>query len=123
MNAPLSAAEIARRMPLWCALAELFLDTDLPEIWIPGIARAIVDGGWTMAEADHALRWEVRPAFYFNALDVAGEWAGWHEDDVRRLVLAAREPGWLKRSVLGQNRFMPGYWAEIVAEVTRLRAA
>ncbi|CAN5288552.1 hypothetical protein BH10PSE15_BH10PSE15_03830 [soil metagenome] len=109
-------------MPLWCALAELFLDTDLPGIWIPGIARAIVDGGWTLAEADHALRWEVRPAFYFNALDLAGEWAGWRDEDVRRLVLAARAPPWLKRMVLGRNRFMPEYWPEILAEVARLRA-
>jgi hypothetical protein len=117
---PLAKREIARRMPLWCALAELFLDTDMPEVWIPNIAGVIVRDGWSLDEADHALRWEVRPAFYHNLLAVAGEWAGWHDADVRRLVLATRAPGRLTRALLGTSRFMPLYWPEIAAEVTRL---
>lgn len=119
---PLDDAAIARRMPLWCALADLYLDTDMPEHWVPAIADVIVRDGWTIAEAEHILCWEVRPAFYGNLLQVAGEWAGWHEDDVRRLVLAGRDIGPLRRTLLGSKRFMPGYWPDIVDEVSQRRA-
>jgi hypothetical protein len=109
-------------MPLWCALADLFLDTDMPEHWVPTIANVIVRDGWSIEEAERVLRWEVRPAFYFNLLDIAGEWAGWRDEDVRRLVLAARNPKGAKRLLLGENRFMPAdYWPQIIDEVGRLR--
>ncbi|WP_447727384.1 DUF7079 family protein [Sphingomonas koreensis] len=115
--APLDSAEVERRLPLWTALADLFLDTDVM-LSVPYIARTIVEGGWQIDEAEAALRWEVRPAFYVNLLDIAGEWAGWHPDFVRERVLEKRGTG---RIVIGNDRFMPKEWNAVVAEIARLR--
>lgn len=113
--------EIKRRLPLWIALADLFLDTD-EMLQVPHVVRAIVEGGYDLDDAEAALRWEVRPAFYFNLLDIAGEWAAWHPDFVRERML---ETGmnWKHRLILGRNRFMPDKaWPAVRAEVARLRA-
>lgn len=120
MTAPLDEAEVARRLPLWTALSDLFLDTDVMSS-VPHIARTIVSGGWRLAEAEEVLRWEVRPAFYRNLLSIAGEWAGWPEDVVRDAVLKARDRR-MTRIAIGQDRFMPEEWSAVIAEVERLRA-
>ncbi|MDF2381729.1 hypothetical protein JMG10_09655 [Nostoc ellipsosporum NOK] len=114
-------ARIARRLPLWIALADLFLDTDAM-LQVPNVARTIVEGGYDLADAETALRWEVRPAFYFNLLDIAGEWAGWHPDFVRERIIEVAARGWKHRLVVGRRRFMPDRaWRAVVAEVERLR--
>lgn len=120
MTASDEPAEIVRLVPLWTALADLFLDTDAM-LSVPYIARTIVEGGFTVAEAEHALRWDVRPAFYRNLLSIAGEWAGWPEDYVRERVLAMRGAR-LERLILGSEFFFPRVeWAAVVAQVDRLR--
>lgn len=116
-SAPLEPAEIERRLPLWIALSDLFLDTDVTPM-LPYIARTIVEGGWSIEAAEAALRWEVRPAFYHNFLDVAGEWAGWPDAYVRERVLERRGTA---GDVIGSDRFMPEEWRAVVAEVERLR--
>lgn len=117
---PLASAEIERRLPLWTALADLFLDTDVMHC-VPHVARVIVEGGWRVEEAEDLLRWEVRPAFYRNLFNIAGEWAGWHPYEVRRAVLDARGEK-LGRFLIGRNRFMPrAAWRAVVVEVERLR--
>lgn len=121
MTSRWDAAQIERRLPLWTALADLFLDTDAM-LSVPYIARTIVEGGYDLEDAEAALRWEVRPAFYFNLLDVAGEWAGWHPDFVRERVLEAAS-GKMHRLILGHSRLMPyEEWRAVVAEVERLRS-
>ena len=117
---PPDSAEIERRLPLWTALADLFLDTDVM-LCVPNVARVIVEDGWSIDEAEEALRWEVRPAFYRNLVNIAGEWAGWDPHEVSRAVLYARG-GRIDRFVIGRNRFMPRRaWRAIAVEVARLR--
>ena len=83
----LSEDEIQARMPLWCALAELFLDTETQAADYHAIARAAREGGFSAAEVCDILEREVFPAFVFNLMDIAGEWAAFHPDDVRERVL------------------------------------
>lgn len=119
-SASLDPAEIERRLPLWTALADLFLDTDVM-LSVPHIARTIVDGGWSTVEAEEALRWEVRPAFYRNLLSIAGEWAGWDPREVRQAVVEARSDK-MGRFLIGRNRFMPrAEWRAVVTEIERLQ--
>ena len=84
---PLTDAEIARRMPVWVAMSDLFLDT-YPFDWtIRHITRVIDEAGFTAAEARAIFREEVGPAFAGNLLSVAGEWAMFGEELVRDEVL------------------------------------
>lgn len=84
---PLTETEIARRLPVWVAMSDLFLDT-YPFDWtIRHITRVIDEAGFTAPEARAIFRDEVGPAFAGNLLVVAGEWAMFGEDIVREEVL------------------------------------
>ncbi|WP_459205636.1 DUF7079 family protein [Pseudomonas sp. MLB6B] len=69
----------ATRLHLWQALSELFLDTEVGEATLDGIARTLCTTGYTLAEAERILWAEVYPVLRHNLYSPAGEWAGWSD--------------------------------------------
>jgi hypothetical protein len=116
--AVLSQDQINRRLPLWMALADLFLDTE-DDLFITNVHNIADRNGFTVSEVDAILRWEVRPALYHNLLSVAGEWAGWEEDWLRNhMMRSIRSRHWLCSwpfISLCRNWFMPKEWPAIQA--------
>lgn len=114
MAAPtFTETEITRRLPLWEALGNLYLDTK-SDTFVPLVVKAAQEAGFSLDEVEHILKWEVRPALYFNYIDGAGEWAGWNSEWLVQRILDCMG----KRSdalLLGETRFMPDEWPEIQA--------
>ena len=110
--------EIAARLPVWTALSDLFLDTELDERSYDHIAQVIRAAGLTGAQAHLILETEVAPAFYVNF--AAGEWAGWPEASVRTEVLRYLNGGWFRRGCarLGARISRAMYW-DAWSEVAR----
>lgn len=84
----LSAEEIDRRAPVWRALSDLFLDTELNAQDFRAIADTIKAAQFSVAEAEEILRREVAPVFGRNLLNTAGEWQPWEEEQVREMLCA-----------------------------------
>lgn len=72
--------EIERRKPVWSALSELWLDTELSEDDLPRIAGVMKNSGFTVPELRNIYLFEVAPVVFPNLLVVAGEWAGFDEE-------------------------------------------
>ena len=84
----LTEQEIARRLPVWVALADLFLDCPQGESGFRWSARTIYEAGYTLPEARAILFYEVAPAFFRNRSVYPGErWTVWLDDEVREMVL------------------------------------
>lgn len=113
-----SPEDIERRLPLWEALANFYLDTE-SDAFVPLAADAARTGGFSPAEVEDILRWEVRPALYTNLVSVAGEWSGWDRDWlVERIVDTASRPhNPLTGPLIGHNRFMPDEWSALQAAI------
>lgn len=117
-NAQLSDPEIARRLPVWCALSDAFLDTELDAQAYRHMADVICAQGFAAAEAEAIFRKDVAPAFACNLWSVAGEWAGWPEATVRERVLeggGGMIATFVNRVALG--RFLDEEWARIAAHL------
>lgn len=97
---PLSPDEIARRAPLWVALSDLFLDTEMQAVHYQGIVDAARDGGFAPDEVITILNEEVAPVLNFNLLQVAGEWAMFDPDWVVARVSARLAYGSRRRPIL-----------------------
>ena len=82
--------EIERRLPVWVALSDLFLDTEFDEIACRYVAQRLRSSGFGLQALEDILCNEVAPAFGPN-LVVAGEWSGWSPEAVRDIVLAHLE--------------------------------
>ncbi|HZM45123.1 MAG TPA: hypothetical protein VFC14_09860 [Burkholderiales bacterium] len=72
--------QIERRRPLWIALSELWLDTELFSADLERIARVMADSGLTIEALREVYLFEVAPVVSRNLLTTAGEWAGFDEE-------------------------------------------
>ena len=110
-----SPAEIERKLPVWHALSELFLDTELQPLDYEHIARRISRSGFTPGELRAILEKEVAPAFVVNLLSVAGEWVPWQEDEVRDIMARSDrslpQMRWFKRRLF--RRHLQSEWDKI----------
>jgi len=114
-------SEIKRRIPVWCALSDLFLDTELQASSHRYVAKIITQSGFSSKEAEAILRDEVAPVFHVNLWTVAGEWTSWTEKDVEEMIVERlnhpvwwQKIGWLRGLIL--NRVMARVekdWQEI----------
>jgi hypothetical protein len=76
----LDGDEIERRKPVWIALSDLWLDTELTEDDLRRIAEVMRRSGYGVEELREIYLFEVAPVVFPNLLSVAGEWAGFDEE-------------------------------------------
>ena len=125
--------DLPRRRPVWLALSDLFLDTDV-SLFQEANARLLAASPYSLEELDTILREEVYPACSFNPWSVAGEWAGewagfdpdWLEGRICRGDAPPRPwwrrwPRYLSLGWRWPTR-LPAEWSDWRAEVIRLRA-
>lgn len=76
------------RRPVWGALSELFLDTELMPDDFERIGQLLAQSPYSLEELDEILLWEVFPACFPSMLTIAGEWVmfdrDWLEARIRR---------------------------------------
>jgi len=91
--------EIARRRPVWMALSELWLDTELDEGDWERLAAVLASSPYDVHQLRAIHDAEVAPAVGDNLFSVAGVWDGFDEDWLvsRCVEVADRRQGWLRR--------------------------
>lgn len=70
----MSPEELRRRRPLWEAMADLFLDTEV-RWFVPAVGWACARSGLDEATLERIFWDEVYPEAILNLLQVAGDWA------------------------------------------------
>ena len=92
-------AELARRRPLWIALSELWLDTELGNSDLKWIASRLVATGYAWTEIERICLQEVAPALFDNPGAPAGSGAGfdpeWLEDRILNLIGRPDHDAWV----------------------------
>ncbi len=63
-------------MPVWAALSEFYVDTQLTAQDFDAIASKLVDSGYTLLQVKDIDKYEVRPLLFTNLLSAAGVWSG-----------------------------------------------
>lgn len=93
--------ELARRRPLWSAMSDLFLDTEVR--WsVPFVAHVCAESGYDDEALERIFWAEVFPEAIPNMLTVAGEWAMLELNETA-LIHRANHPSipWLTRRAHG----------------------
>ncbi|MFT3924493.1 MAG: hypothetical protein QM778_18285 [Myxococcales bacterium] len=85
---PDAASDLDRRRPVWSALSELYLDTELDGADHARIALVLQRSGYSLDQAEEILYRELHPVLIGNLLSGLGEWAGFDERWVEQRVLA-----------------------------------
>jgi hypothetical protein len=117
------ADDLARRRPVWEAMSEFFLDTQLESADHARIAEILMASGYSLNELDYILWREVSPVLWSNLASMAGIWDGFDMKDVEEQILRrpagrlrswwcrisggrlANEPWQAVRSILAQRHY------------------
>jgi hypothetical protein len=70
----------SRRLNVWRALSNLFLDTEVDEVTFKYIARTVLESKYSPPEIYSILWGEVFPVLEGNLKSVAGIWEGWPDE-------------------------------------------
>ncbi len=101
----LTETNIRGRRPVWVALSDLWLDTELQDRDLDHIARALHDSGYDRDALDRILAEEVAPVVYLNLYSVAGVWTGFDPDWLcAEISRALRKRGPIRAWLLRRRR-------------------
>ncbi|ESS70295.1 hypothetical protein MGMO_124c00260 [Methyloglobulus morosus KoM1] len=76
----LTDEELQRRKPLWTALSELWLDTEIDTVDIQRIVQVVAGSSYSVAKLNEIYLYEVAPVVGANLLIPAGAWQGFDEE-------------------------------------------
>ena len=80
--------DLERRVPVWEAISELFVDSATDERDIAYIAARLRDSGYDDATLHAIHASEVAPVCAWNLLGIAGIWQGFQREWLTRAILA-----------------------------------
>lgn len=115
--------QLEDRRPVWLAMSELFLDTELSRGDVAHMAEALAASPYELPELQAILFDEVAPVLGSNLVSPAGVWSGfdpaWLEQQiVRRARRPLRRPRWL-----GSGRLVRASWRQLESQILRVRAS
>ena len=113
---------LASRLPVWLALSELYLDTELPPDQVEHLAKTLAASPYSRAELEGILLTELHPVLVTNLRVVAGAWTGFDPTWLQGQILARSHrrlcwPSWL----LSMRRSMLARAAPLLTRVETLR--
>ena len=95
MQMKTASEDIGNRLPVWEALSDLFLDTELQPTDLEHMGRILAESPYTFDEIETILYSEVYPVCIWNRRSVAGEWAGFDRSWLQEAILRHQE-SWIK---------------------------
>lgn len=109
------------RFPVWDALSEFFLDTELQEADYDRIAKTLAHSNYSISALKEILDYEVYPACKWNLCSIAGEWAGFHPDWIMERIAPRKD----KRPKLRMPRLnwwmLRDHWNEVSSKIEAIR--
>jgi len=82
--------DLERRRPVWEALSDIFLDTELENSGRIYIAQQIIASNYAPLEIHHILWNEIYPVLKSNLQSVAGVWSGFNIDNLEQQILSGK---------------------------------
>ncbi len=95
-------AVIQTRSPIWEALSEFFLDTELGDKDYLRISQVLAASPYSVKEVEDILRFEVYPVLIDNLQSPAGGWEGFDTQWLREQI----EPKLNKRPLIRRPLFL-----------------
>lgn len=120
-------SDIKWREPIWVALSDFYLDTELQEADFKSIATTILESPYSLKEVKQINKHEVFPVLYPNLLSIAGEWAGFDEQWlITEISRTLDNKNKLKQVITNGSYFMlkwmlRDYWEQLETVYTQMK--
>jgi hypothetical protein len=106
---PLSEEEITDRLPVWEAIAELWLDVEMRDSEIKYVAQRLAQSKYSMAELEGIYLYEVAPVVHLNLRGKEGEQASFPIEWLRDEILKHLAKGGYHGNTADQEAYLTEY--------------
>ena len=115
-------AQVEERLPVWKALSEFFLDTDLQPKELEQIAQSLAATNYSEQRLEEFLNFEVCVACRWNIF--SGRWGGFEDGWLRKKIISYYDwMPWLKKVHILRHRSMyERYWNIVKPRISQIRA-
>ena len=126
MKLKISPDEINERKPIWVALSEFYLGTELTPDDFKIIAKTFRQSKFSLDEIRHIDKYEVFPVLQTNLLNIAGEWAMFPENWlIEKITKRIRKRNWFNKIMINifhwKFRWMlDDKWEKVTEEYKKL---
>lgn len=108
------SVDLENRRPVWDAMSEFYLDTELDADDLERIANVLRSSVYGEAELDLIMFDEVFPVLIPNLHSVAGEWAGYDLDSLEAAILERRNRRLkLPSAMIAGRSLVRGHWRTV----------
>lgn len=111
-SAVLSEQEIADRVPVWEAIAELWLDIEMKPGELKYIAQRLAQSKYSLAELEGILLYEVAPVVHLNLRDTEGEQHSFPIEWLQAEILKHLEKAGSHRTTPEEEAYLTEYVAD-----------
>ncbi len=115
---------IENRKPIWNAISEFYLDTELQKADYDRISKILIASNFSVEELKDIDLYEVFPVLKENLLSVAGVWTGFNENWLNKAcekVYFKRKHRFFRWKIRFYNRFLYSmrkvHWTEIESRI------
>lgn len=98
---PLTREEIDKRFPLWEAISQLFIDTEIGAYEHGRVVEEIMKFDCSFEEAENIFLYEVAPVCSWNMYAAAGVWTAFDEEWLKEKI---------SENIRRQEMFFPYRW-------------
>ena len=114
-------AQICERLPVWKALSEFFLDTELQPEDLERISKSLAASVYSADKLEDILVFEVCRGCRINLF--AWEWISFDEGWlIERIKPYYNRPPWFKRVFLWRHRWMyERHWQKVKSRISSIR--
>jgi hypothetical protein len=101
MSSAIDPAVVDDRLPVWEALSEFFLETELGDMDYQRISEVLTSSPYSIQEMENILRLEVYPVLIWNLRSIAGQWTDFDREWLRvRMEPRLNRRPWLRMPLL-----------------------
>lgn len=110
---------LEERKPIWIALSNFYLDTELEEYALKSIAKKIIESPYSLKKVKEINTYELFPVLHYNLISVAGVWTGFDEDWlINRILDSLSKRNKLKTIIIKayfqiNKRMFATYWEKL----------
>ena len=117
------STKIEGRRPVWEALSDLYLDTELQSSDLDRISKVLACSPYSETELIEILAYEVHPVCKWNLMSIAGEWAGFDPDWLRDRITPRLDRRPLLKLRAKRIRGCSSQWAKLSTRIKKVRLA
>lgn len=114
--------DIENRKPVWDALSDLYLDTEIQDYTLASIADTCARSPYSIVEIERIMFLEVQPIVGINLKSITGVWDYFDQEWLAEKIMTRyKRHSWRFWNIHLGKRYFGKQWRDIISKIQEIR--